>query len=130
MNKFSLIFLFLSIICVTASSQDNFNHLSFKVGLGSAGVSFSEYDEYSSDFSFLAGFSKNYSIGSKGVWFINAEASFNYALAALSNENTIKNYNLLLPIGIKYSKNKKSSFCLGLAPTFTFASKKGNKGEY
>lgn len=130
MSKFPFIFLFLSIIYFTATSQDNFNNLSFKLGIGSAGVSFSEYVEYSGGFSLLAGLSKNYSIGSKGAWFINSEASFNYASTVLSNDNTIENYNLLLPIGIKYSKNKKSSFCLGLVPTYTFASRRGNYGDF
>jgi hypothetical protein len=130
MNKFSYIFLLLSIIWAKASSQDNFNHLNFKLGLGSAGVSVSGYADYSAGVSFLAGLSKNYPIGSKGVWFINGEANFNYASVVLNNDNIIENYNLLLPIGIKYSKNQKSSFCLGLVPTYSFASRRGNYGDF
>ncbi len=130
MKKILIVTIFLSIICTSISGQDNFSNLSFKFGFGSAGVNLSEYAEYSGGFSFLAGLSKNYPIGSKGLWFINSEASFNFASTVLSNDNTIENYNLLLPIGIKYSKNKKSSFCLGLVPTYTFASRRGNYGDF
>lgn len=128
MNKFSLTLALVLSLIFTVNGQENFNHLSFKLGIGGAGISSSEFDEFSSGFSLLAGVSKNWPLGKKGIWYLNTEASFNYASAILSNESTLINYNFLTPIGIKYSKNQKFSFVLGLVPTFTFASRISNDG--
>jgi hypothetical protein len=128
MNKFSLTLALLLSLVFAVNGQENFNHLSFKLGIGGAGISTSEFDEYSSGFSMLAGVSKNWPIGKKGIWYFNTEASINYASAILSNESKIINYNFLMPIGIKYNKNQKLSLVFGLVPTFTFASRISSDG--